>query len=92
MNEAYFVLLLGFSGGFVGGLLAGFGLRWASARRCFRLECAVADLQQRTVSLHGQAASGKRWAKQATLEEEFAKLQPIAAAPKRRYDNDPLGE
>jgi hypothetical protein len=92
MESAYFVVLVGFSSGVIGGLLAGFGLRWGSSRRCTRLEWAVSDIQQRLGSLHGQKASAKRWEKAATLEEEFKALQPIPAPRKRQYDNDPLGE
>lgn len=84
--------LFNFGLGFLGGLIASFGLRFASARRCTRLEWAVSDLSQRLATLGGKKAATARWEREATLEQQFAELVPKTPATRRRYDNDPLGE
>jgi hypothetical protein len=43
-------------------------------------------------SLHGQKASKARWEGQLDLNSELQKAMSAPAAPRRRYDNDPLGE
>lgn len=62
------------------------------SRRCTQLEWAIGDLQSRASTFRGKEMAEKRWEKQKTLEEEFAKLPPMVAGTRKRYDNDPLGE
>lgn len=92
MDSALVEQLFTFVLGLAGGAVAGIGIRWASARRCTRLEWAVGDLQQRVGNLQGRKAATARWDRETTLEQEFSKMQATPAAPRRRYDNDPLGE
>lgn len=92
MEAAFVTYFVQFCTGFLGGMAAGYGLRWASARRCARLEWAVGDIQQRLSGLHGKKAATARWEREADVEAQLAAMIPKATAPKRRYDNDPLGE
>lgn len=71
-------------------MIAGIGMRFGISRRCTRLEWAVADVQTRLGSLHGQKASQARWKADKTLEDEFQALQANQMPTKRRFDNDPL--
>jgi hypothetical protein len=71
--------------GILGGLIASYGLRWSIARRCFRMEVALADHQKVLLSLKGEAYSANRWKKR---DQELAELEAIKHTPTQRYDND----
>ena len=92
MESAFFAFAVQFCAGFLGGLTAGYGLRWASARRCARLEWAVGDIQGRLSGMHGKKAAEARWSRQEQFEHELLSAAKTPPAPRRRYDNDPLGE
>jgi hypothetical protein len=91
MDAAFFVLLGSLCVGFIGGLVAGLGLRLASARRATRLEWAVGDLQERMATFKGKAASKVRWDKEHDLDAELARILPAQPAGRAKYDNDPQG-
>lgn len=92
METAFFEFFVQFCAGFLGGLTAGYGLRWASSRRCARLEWAVGDIQGRLSGMQGKKAATARWEREADVEAQLAAMMTKPAAQKRRYDNDPLGE
>jgi len=92
MGDAIYVLIGSLALGLVGGLLGGLGLRWRINRRCTQLEWALGDVQHRMGSLHGRKASTARWDQAEAFEKEMAQLLPKGPPPRKRYDNDPLGE
>lgn len=92
MDAAFFVLAGSLVVGFVGGLVAGLGLRMASARRAARLEWAVGDLQERLSSLQNKGKAKSRWDKAEQQDIELAQVMQSATPVRKRYDNDPLGD
>jgi len=65
---------------------------WRFGRRCTNLEFAVSDLQERAKSTAGREMAKTRWEKSKRFDEEMAQvLQGAESAPRRKYDNDPLG-
>lgn len=42
--------------------------------------------------MHGKKAAQARWEREADVEAQLAAMVKSAPTPKRRYDNDPLGE
>jgi hypothetical protein len=92
MWEALIVLSMGFSvGGACVWLLCG-AILWRFGQRCTRLEIAVDELQSRALSVKGKEMSEKRWSKRDTEDLEMAHILQKATPPRRKYDNDPLGE
>ena len=86
----YFIsFLVAFSGGLCGAALFLFRLQ----RKCTSLEWAVGDLQQRASTFKGKEMAEKRWSKEKAFDAELQQaLAGANVAPRRRYDNDPLGE
>lgn len=81
-------LLSCFGLGICGGLVAGLGIRWAIARRCFRIETLLGDHQKVLLSLKGSAYSETRWKKR---DQELAELQALGKQPEStqlKFDND----
>ena len=82
-------ILVGLVGGWTGALL----FSWRFSRRCTSLEWAVGDLQQRASSFKGKEMAEKRWTKEKAFDAELAEFAGKGVAlPRKRYDNDPLGE
>lgn len=92
MDSAFLNYLYTFVLGILGGLASGFGLRFSIGRRCTRLEWAVGDIQQRLANLQGRKAATQRWDREAQATQEFEALLTKGPTPRKRYDNDPLGE
>lgn len=92
MDSAFLNYLYSFVLGIVGGILSGYGLRFGIGRRCTRLEWAVGDIQQRLSNLQGRKAAVSRWEREAVTGQELEALLTKGTPPRKRYDNDPLGE
>jgi hypothetical protein len=60
-------------------------------RRCTSLEWAVGELQTKASSFRGKELAEKRWTKEKAFDAEMAQVLHAPAAPRRKYDNDPLG-
>jgi len=86
------MLAMGFLGGLVSGLGVSLGLQARFSRRCTSLEWAIGDLQQRASTFKGREMADKRWKKNDAFEAEMAQALQGASPPRKRYDNDPLGE
>lgn len=79
--------------GFVGGWIGTLAFSWRFSRRCTNLEFAIGDLQQRASTFKGKEMAEKRWSKEKAFDAEMAQLlQTTPASPRRKFDNDPLGE
>jgi len=83
-------LILSFTLGFLGGALAGLGLRWVVGRRIYRLEIAVADQQRVILSMKGFEYATTRRKKVDQFQEELEALRALPKTERERYDNDPL--
>lgn len=86
--EPLYQLLSCFGLGICGGLVAGLGIRYAIARRCFRIETTLGDHQKVLLSLKGADYSAARWKKK---DQEQLELEQLARTPqpaKRKFDND----
>jgi len=92
MWEALIVLSMGFmTGGATVWLLCG-AILWRFGQRCTRLELALDELQSRALSIKGKEMSEKRWSKRDSDDVEMAQILKQGAPPRRKFDNDPLGE
>jgi hypothetical protein len=81
-------ILVAFVAGMLGGLGAGFALRFAINLRCHRLEILVADTQRVVASLKGVEYGAARWKKREREEAELASLARQPAQPSMKFDND----
>lgn len=86
--DPFILILSSFGAGIFGGLCSGFGLRWVTGRRCYRLEIGLADLQRHVASLKGADYSAARWKKR---DQEIAELTALKNSEPRstvKFDND----
>jgi hypothetical protein len=89
MSEAFLLYTVCTALGILGGLCAGFGLRWGVSRRCYKLEVQLLDLQRVLLSVKGQAGAEKRWKQRDLLDDASLRLAGTQEQ-RERFANDPL--
>jgi hypothetical protein len=92
MQDALLTVFFSIVGPFLGGLGGSLVALMRIRQRCTSLEWAVGDLQQRASSFKGKEMAEKRWSKEKAFDAEMAQVLHGATPPRKRYDNDPLGD
>jgi hypothetical protein len=92
MDYAVWVYLACFLISVFGSTLCTLAFMAGFLRRCTKLEWALGDLQQRASTFRGREMADKRWTKEKQLDQEMASVLHATSSPRRKYDNDPLGE
>jgi len=81
------MLALTLGAGVCGGTL----VSWSLARRAYKLECRVQDLEDRTITLGAREKATKRWDKQRAIDDELRQFGGVPPTKREeRYANDPL--
>lgn len=86
-----YVYLISLGLGFVGGVLAWLAFQGILALRIYRLQLALATVQQALLSVKTAGAARARWDKEDKLAQELQAFSKAPSGPSAdRFANDPI--